>query len=231
MKRRDRTAPSRVAESSRAGTYADGVRRGWPFAVAVAGFGFTFGALAPSVGMSPLAVFVMSAITFAGSAQFAAISVMRDGSAAAAIAAAVLLNARYVPMGIASAPAITGPWWKRLALGQLVVDESWAIGHRGDGTFDPRRLLGAGALLYAAWVVSTTLGALGASFLKDARALGLDGAFPALFLALVWPHLRDRRAVLVALLGALIALSTSPFLPPGVPIVAATLACLVGLRR
>ena len=214
-----------------ASTYGDGLRRAVPFAVAVAAFGVTFGALAPSAGMSPLAVFAMSALTFAGSAQFAALSVMRDGSAVAAIAAAVLLNARYVPMGIASAPAITGPWWRRLVLGQLVVDESWAIGHRGDGTFDPRRLLAAGALLYGAWVVSTTLGALGGASLIDPYALGLDGAFPALFLALMWPQLRDRRAVAVALLAGAIALVTSAFLPAGVPIVVATLACLLGLRR
>ena len=219
-----------MRESSRHPSYADGVRRAVPFAIAVAGFGLAFGALAPSAGMTPLAVFVMSALTFAGSAQFAALSVLRDGSAAAAVAAAILLNARYLPMGIASAHAIAGPWWKRLALGQLVVDESWAIGHRGDGTFDTHRLLGAGALLYIAWVASTTVGALGASFLTDPRALGLDGAFPALFLALMWTQLRDRRAVGVALLGALIALATSPFLPPGLPLVAATLACLVGLR-
>lgn len=223
--------PSPTTESSRASTYAEGVRRGWPFAVAVAGFGFTFGALARTVDMDPLSVFVMSALTFAGSAQFAAVSVLRDGSAAAAVLAALLLNARYLPMGIASGAAIRGPWWRRVLLGQLVVDESWAIGHRGDGTFDGGRMLGAGALLYLAWIVSTTLGAFGASLLSDPRALGLDGAFPALFLALMWPHVRDRRAVVVAASGAAIALATSLVMPPGVPIVLATTACLLGLRR
>lgn len=199
--------------------------------MAVAGFGVTFGALARTVDMGPVAVVAMSATTFAGSAQFAAVSVLAEGSAAAAIAAAVLLNARYVPMGIASAPAIGGPWWRRLLAGQLVVDESWAIAHRADGTFDRRKLLGAGLVLYLAWVVSTAVGALGAAFLPDPRALGLDAAFPALFLALMWPHVRDRRAAAAAVLGAAIALVASPFTPPGVPIVAAGAASLVGLRR
>src|SRR5512135_1596028 len=133
-----------------------GIRVAIPFALAVAAFGLVFGALARAAGMSTFMVFVMSAMTFAGSAQFAAISVLSDGSAAAAIVAAILLNARYLPMGIASASAIGGPWWRRLLLAQLVVDESWAIGHRGDGTFDARRLLSAGALLYVAWVACTT---------------------------------------------------------------------------
>jgi len=199
--------------------------------VAVAGFGLTFGALARTVDMGPVAVVVMSATTFAGSAQFAAVSVLAEGSVAAAVAAAILLNARYVPMGIASASAIAGPWWRRLLVGQLVVDESWAIAHRGDGTFDRRRLIGAGAVLYVAWVVSTAVGALGAGLLGDPRRLGLDAAFPALFLALMWPQVRDRRAAAAAVLGAAIAVAASPFTPPGVPIVAASVAALVGLRR
>lgn len=215
----------------RGSSYSDGVRLALPFAIAVAGFGFVFGALARTVDMSPLAVVVMSATTFAGSAQFAALSVLGDGSVAAAVAAAALLNARYIPMGIASAPAIAGPWWQRLVLGQLVVDESWAIAHRGDGTFDRRRLIGSGALLYVAWVISCGLGAVGGALVGDPRMLGLDGAFPALFLALMWPHVRDRRAAGAAVLGAAIALVTAPFVPAGVPIVAATLACLIGVRR
>lgn len=213
-------------------THREGIRLAVPFAIAVAGFGVTFGALARTVGMDPLAVVVMSATTFGGSAQFAAVSVLDQGSAVAvAVTAAVLLNARYIPMGIAAAPAIVGPWWRRLLLGQLIVDESWAIGNRGDGTFDGRRLVGAGALLYVNWVVWSAVGALGAAFLTDPRALGLDAAFPALFLALLWPHVRDRRAIVAATLGAAIALVTSLFTPPGVPIVLATVACLVGLRR
>ncbi len=220
-----------VAAPARSG-YREGIRLAIPFAIAVAGFGVTFGALAHTVDMDVVAVVVMSATTFGGSAQFAAVSLLAQGSTAgAAIAAAVLLNARYIPMGIASAPAIHGPWWKRLLLGQLVVDESWAIGNRGDGTFDRRKLLGAGALLYANWILWSAVGAAGAAFLSDPRALGLDAAFPALFLALLWPHLRDRRAVVAASAGATIALVTSLFMPPGIPIVLATLACLVGLRR
>ena len=46
----------------------------------------------------------MSATTFAGSAQFAAATILDDGGgAAAAIVAALLLNARYVPLSIAVA--------------------------------------------------------------------------------------------------------------------------------
>jgi 4-azaleucine resistance transporter AzlC len=199
--------------------------------VAVPAFGLVLGALARSAGMTPLEIAVMSATTFAGSAQFAAVGLLAGGSVAAAVTAAILLNARYLPMGIASAPAIRGPWWRRLLLGQLVVDESWAVANRGDGTFDGRRLIGAGALLYATWVASTALGALAGDLLGDPRRLGMDAAFPALFLALAWPYLRERRSILAALLGAGIALAATPLAPAGVPIVLASVAALIGLRR
>ena len=85
----------------------------------------------------------MSATTFAGSAQFAAASVLgAGGGVAAAVAAAVLLNARYAPIGVSVAPYLTGPWWSRFLHGQLVVDESWAIAAEGEGRFNPKVLRG-----------------------------------------------------------------------------------------
>jgi hypothetical protein len=43
--------------------------------------------------------------------------------------------------------------------------------------------------------------------------------------------LRDRTRVLAAVVGGAIALALLPVAGPGVPIVAASLACLVGARR
>jgi 4-azaleucine resistance transporter AzlC len=207
-----------------------GVRAILPFTVAVVGFGISFGVLARSAGMGPVAATVMSGTTFAGSAQFAAAGILEaGGTAAAAILAAILLNARYAAIGISVASALGGPLWRRLLLAQLVVDESWAIAHLGQGRYDRGRLVGAGVVLYVTWVISTAVGALGAELLGDPEALGLDAAFPALFLALLWPQLRGPRAIAAAVLGAGIALALLPVAPPGVPIIAAAAACLIGL--
>jgi 4-azaleucine resistance transporter AzlC len=207
-----------------------GVRAILPFTVAVVGFGISFGVLARSAGMGPVAATIMSGTTFAGSAQFAAAGILEaGGTAAAAILAAILLNARYAAIGISVASALDGPLWRRLLLAQLVVDESWAIAHLGQGRYDRGRLVGAGVVLYVTWVISTAVGALGAELLGDPEALGLDAAFPALFLALLWPQLRGPRAIAAAVLGAGIALALLPVAPPGVPIIAAAAACLIGL--
>jgi 4-azaleucine resistance transporter AzlC len=207
-----------------------GLRAILPLIPAVVAFGISFGVLARSAGMDTLAAVVFSGTTFAGSAQFAATGVLEAGGAVAtAISAAILLNARYAAIGISVAPVLGGSLWRRMALAQLVVDESWAIAHLGEGRFDRGRLIGAGVGLYLGWVTSTTVGALGAELFGDPEALGLDAAFPALFLALLWPQLRGARAVIAAVLGAAIAIALMPVAPPGVPIIAAAGACLVGL--
>jgi 4-azaleucine resistance transporter AzlC len=211
--------------------YAAGARRAVPLAIAVGAFGVSYGVLARAAGMGVWAPLVFSAATFAGSAQFAAVSVLtNDGATAAAIAAAVLLNVRYVPIGISIARGFTGSALRRLAQAQLVVDESWAISI-GAGRFDRRVLVGAGSLIYLAWVAGSAIGIIGGGVVGDPARFGLDAAFPALFLALLAPRLRERRALYAALLGGGLAAALIPVAQPGVPIVVASLGCLVGLRR
>ena len=174
---------------------------------------------------------ILSATTFAGSAQFAITSILGAGSGtAAAIVAAVLLNTRYAPISISVARLFHGPRLRRLVESQLIVDESWALASRGGGRFDRRILLGAGLLLYLSWVSGTVVGVLAGDSLGDPKSLGLDGAFPALFLALLVPQLRAPQAALAAVTGGAIALVLIPVTPPGTPIVAASAACLLGLR-
>lgn len=212
--------------------HRDGARAAAPLAIAVVAFGISFGLLARAAGWGWLAPIAMSATTFAGSAQFATVSVMgAGGTVAAAVASALLLNARYGPIGVTVAPWLTGPTWSRFLHAQLVVDESWAIAAEGHGRYDVRVLVGAGLALYVAWVGGTAIGALGGEILADPATLGLDAAFPALFIALLVPQVRSRRALAAAILGAAIALALTPIAPPGVPIVAASAACLLGVRR
>src|SRR5205823_10812966 len=126
----------------------DGARRAAPIGLAVLAFGVSFGLLARTAGMGQVAPIVMSATTFAGSAQFAVASILdAGGTVAAAILAAVLLNARYAPISISVAQLFRGSAPKRLVQSQLIVDESWAVSARGGGRFDRGVLLGAGLLL------------------------------------------------------------------------------------
>jgi predicted branched-subunit amino acid permease len=172
-----------------------------------------------------------SAIVFAGSSQFAALAVLADGGGAGtAIVAGILLNARFLAMGIAFGPSTTGGWLARALQGQAVVDASWALANRGGGRFDRDFLLGATALAYPAWVGGTLIGVLIGDRLGSPDDLGLDALFPAFFLGLLVEEGRSRAGIVVALLGAAIALVLTPLTPPGVPILAAALAVFVGAR-
>jgi 4-azaleucine resistance transporter AzlC len=224
--------PSPIRRSAR-GEIAAGARAVAPIALAAAAFGVSFGILAREAGMGVVAPLVFSLTTFAGSAQFAAASVLESGGAVAtAIAAAVLLNLRYLAVGMSVAPALRGSKPRRLAESQLAVDESWAVSQQG-GHVNRDRLVGAGLVLFVAWFGGTAAGVLGGSALGDPADYGLDAMFPALFLALLAGQIGGPRARTAALAGALIALALTPLLPPGAPIVFAVAGAplALGVRR
>jgi predicted branched-subunit amino acid permease len=188
----------------------EGVRAGAPFGVAGGLLALSFGVVAQGAGLSAGAAIAMSAIVFAGSAQFTAIAILaQGGTVGAAVLAAALVNSRFLPMGVALGPSLPGGPLRRAAQGQAVVST---------------------AIQYVGWVGGTIAGALGGNVLGDPETLGLDAIYPAFFLALLISELTDRRSRLVAALGGLIALGLVPVAPAGVPVLAASLASLVGLH-
>lgn len=222
----------RAPDDARNAGLRNGVRAGFPFAMALVLLALSFGVVARDAGLSAFATVAMSALMFASAAQFAAVAILAaGGTAGAAVVAAALMNSRFLPMGAALAPSLPGTAPRRAAQGQAVIDSSWALAARGDGTFDRWLLLGSSAIQYVAWVGGTALAVVVGDSIGDPRTLGLDAIYPAFFLALLVNEARDRRTIWVAALGALTALALVPVAPPGVPILAASLAALVGLRR
>lgn len=208
--------------------FGAGFRAAVPHAIAGFVVSLSFGVLATDAGFSALQAIVMSAIVFAGSAQFAALAVIASGGGVgAAVTSAALMNSRFLPMGIALAPSLPGRALKRGAQGQAVVDSSWAMALRGDGTFDRWYLFGGTAVQYITWFTGTVAGTIAGGV--DTEKLGLDAVFPTFFLALLIAELRSGRARTAAALGSLIALALVPVAPAGIPILAASLAALLGL--
>ncbi len=212
-----------------------------PLAVGDALEGLTFGLLAAGVGIGAGTAITMSFVVFSGSAQFAAVSTLATGgSVFGAVLSALLLNARYLVMGADIAPSLEGGWLRRLLESQLITDAAWAIGRSPSRS--PARVVGAGALSRLAWTLGTAAGALGAQHLAVGPAtfarLGLDAAYPAFFMYLLVQVIREardgsrRRRVVVALAGGVLALAVTPFVPTGVPILAAcSIALIVSFRR
>ncbi len=214
------------------GVYFAGARAGLPFALATFVLGISFGVLAHSLGWGVVAPIVFSVITFSGAAQFAVAAVLgAGGGALAAIVAAVLLNARFLPMGVAVAPFLKGGLLRRALEGQTVVDASWALASRGGGCFDREFMMGATVPQLAAWIGGTVIGVLAGDVVGDVERLGLDVIFPAFFLALLVDELHDgEQTIAAALIAAVLSLALVPLVPPGVPVIAACAAALLGLR-
>lgn len=199
---------------------------------AVGVFGVSFGVGAVGAGASVAQACVMSLLVFTGASQFSAVSVIgAGGTTASALAGALVLAARNGAYSLTMGRRLRGGLAKRLIAAQLTIDESTAMAVTQSGPAAQRAAFWiTGLSVYVFWNTGTLLGALIGSAV-DPRTFGLDAAFPAGFVAMVWPLLRDRRGRIAAALGAGICLVLVPITPIGVPILCASLAILVGVPR
>jgi predicted branched-subunit amino acid permease len=193
----------------------------------------SFGALSVTAGLSVLQTCVLSLLMFTGASQFAFIGVIgAGGSAWAGAATAALLGSRNALYGLRLSSLLGVSGTRRLVASQLVIDEPTAMAIARDTPEASRFAFWAtGAALFCLWNLGTLIGALATQALPDPKALGLDAAPPAAFLALLAPRLRAREPFAVALAAALIALVALPFVPTGVPLlIVAAAVLLYGIR-
>lgn len=202
-------------------------------ASAIAVVGGSYGAITVSAGLPWWTPNVMSVLVFAGAAQFLFTGVVAaGGSAVAAVLGGLLINLRHLPFGFAMADAMGPRWRDRLAGSYVLIDEvvAFALAQR-----DPRAqrttLFVAGYVLYVCWHVGCAIGALLGSAIEDTDTFGLDAAFPAVLLALILPSLREHRNRVPALVGAVVAVATTPLLPAGLPVLLSLTGLLVMLAR
>jgi predicted branched-subunit amino acid permease len=176
---------------------------------------------------------VLSVVVFAGGAQFAAVGVvLAGGSAVAGVVAGLVLNARLLPFGFAVADVLGSRWRTRLLGAHLTTDESVAFAIRHDEPAARRSAFWVCAVaLFGCWNLAVVAGASAGRLVADTDAFGLDAAFPAVLVALVVPSLSSPRTRLAAVVGAVLAVATTPFLPPGLPVLVALLGLATAVRR
>jgi 4-azaleucine resistance transporter AzlC len=207
-----------------------GLRRALPIVLPTFALGISFGVLAQPV-LGPVISILMSALVFGGGAQFAALSVLQGGgTAVAAVIAGSLMNTRFMAMSLALTPSLRGRRWQRLAKSQAIVDASFVMADRRDGSFDMPVFFSATLLQYASWALGTAAGVLIGGALQNPEAFGLNAIFPAFYLALLVGELETPQRRVVAGLAATVTLVFMTFAPPGIPVIAGALAALWGLR-
>jgi predicted branched-subunit amino acid permease len=199
--------------------------------------GLSFGALAAAAGLSLWIAIALSALVLAGGSQFLFVAVLAAGASPwAGVLGGLLINARHLPFGLAISDVVGRGWLAKIIGAHLLIDEVVAYSRVQRSTRDARAAYWAcGIALAVVWNVTTIAGALLGSTIPDPNAFGVDAAFPAALLALLLPGLRGastdaangRRVVLT---GSACALLLTPWLPPGLPVIAG-LAGLMAVRK
>jgi predicted branched-subunit amino acid permease len=203
-------------------------------AVASGAYAVSFGALSTIAGLSLLQTCALSVLMFTGASQFALVGVVgAGGSVWAGAVTAALLGSRNALYGLRLSSILDLRGWHRPAAAHFVIDETTAMAIGQDEPPASRfAFWSTGALLFAFWNTGTLIGALATHALPDPKALGLDAAPPAAFLALLAPRLRAREPIAIAVAAGLVALVLLPFVPAGVPLLAvAVLVALYGVLR
>lgn len=208
------------------------MRDSWAVGAATGAYGFSFGAVSVAAGLSVVQTCVLSLVMFTGASQFALVGVVAaGGSPASGAVTAVLLGTRNTLYGLRLAPLLGWSGWRRVAVSQLVIDESTAMSVTRDRRDAARAgFLTTGLAVFALWNLATLVGAVAGDAIGDPRTYGLDAAVGAAFLALLWPRLRDGRNRVVAVAAAAVALGLVPLTAAGVPVLAAGgIALLAGV--
>lgn len=193
-------------------------------------YGISFGALAVTAGLSFWQTMALSLLMFSGGSQFAFIGVVAAGGGVVpAIASAWLLGVRNGFYALRLAPVVEVSKLVRPLAAQLTIDESNAVSlsQSPDKTKEKKGFWLTGISVFVFWNSFTALGALIGSQIGNPSDWGLDAAAAAAFLGLIWPRLRDRELLVVAISACLVAALLSLVLPSGLPVLMAAIVAFV----
>ena len=212
----------------------DGARDTLPMLVGAAPFGVIFGTLAIGSGLPTWSVLALSALVFAGSSQFVAVSLISGGAALPVIWLTTLVvnlrHALYSASWLPYARDLPARW--RWPLAFWLTDETFAVveqrlrtqGMAGGGQW---HWLGSSLAMYLNWQLWTLVGIGLGQNVPGLAALGLDFAMLATFAAIVAPQLRQRPVAVAALLAGGVALLARE-LPYKLGLMLAALAGVLG---
>ncbi len=195
--------------------------------------GLTVAVLHVTDGTAPwvmiASVFLVNAVT--PTLAYAAVTAA-GGSSAAGVLSGWLVSTRFGLFAAAIAPRLWRSRTKRAIAAHSSFDPNVALAMREEEDEAAQRVYVAAALwLVLPWWVGGTLGTVIGSSLSNPGALGLDAVFPAALLAIIWPQLRQRDPLIIALLAAVVAIALVEATPGGVPVLAAACAALLALRE
>ena len=184
-----------------------------PLIIGAIPFGLIFGTLATASGLSFAGTMAMSALVFAGSAQFIALGLIATGTGWPLIVLTTfVVNLRHALYSATLAPYITrlpSRWQIPLAFG--LTDETFVVVvnryHQADGSVHKRWYhLGSMVFMYTNWQICTFLGLTLGQLIPNAAAWGLDFAMPVTFIGMIVPYLKNRPMLATVWVSGVVAL-------------------------
>ena len=183
-----------------------------PLGIGVAIYGLAFGLLAAQASLSSLQVGIMGSVVFAGGSQIVATERLVAGAGAvAALIAGIALNLRLLLVTASIRDVYAGrPLWQVLLGAHMATDENWALmlAQRAKGRdVGYWYLVGGGLCLLVVWCLSTVTGVFFATSIPEPKALGMDFAFTAAFIAIVRSLWKGRQQMLPWLTSLLVVVA------------------------
>ena len=209
--------------------FIDGARGAIPILLGVVPFAMICSVAAVSVGLTPFEAMGMSFIVFAGASQLAVLQLLGEGAVwLVMILTAWIINLRFTMYSATLAPYLQKePLHRKAPFAYILSDQAFGVSMARFANEMPANpawyYYGAAFAIWVAWQISSITGALLGTLVPE--SWGLDFAFPLSFMALMFAALKDRPAVLAALVGG-----TSAIIAKGLPYnLGLVLAALLGI--
>jgi 4-azaleucine resistance transporter AzlC len=198
---------------------ARGFREMMPISISIFVFAAAFGLTARNIGLDPWLAWLMSAMVFAGAAQFAVLDLWQTPVPwVPLLLATFAVNARHLLLGASLYSWCRGlPRWKRYVAMTMLSDTNWAlsIAAHGKGERDFGHMFGGGLLLWVSWTSGTLVGAaIGGFTLADIQRYGLDMVFVVFFACTLLGLRRGRLDDLPWLVAGIASVAAVWWLPP-----------------
>ncbi len=190
-----------------------------PIAAATFPLGVVFGVSAHEKGIPIEYITLMSALVWAGAAQFAALELWIEPIPIVTLLVVVFsINARLLLLG-----AALYPWMRNLNVidahvaAAFISDANWAyaIDQHAKGTNDIGILVGSGLLMWCVWLASTYTGAAFVGLHINPEAFALDVMFVSFFCVLLSGMKTTRLMMLPWSVAGISALLSYWYLPAG----------------
>ncbi len=208
-----------------------GARANLPLAIAIVPFALVYGVAVTESGIVDWVGGLASIVVVAGAAQLALVDLIDQGAPwVVAVATALVVNARFVMYsGALSAAFGEFPRRSRYSLPFLMTDQAAAAAilhfqKELDPTKRRRFYFGAASIMVIPWITGTWVGIIFGGGIPDGLQLGF--AIPLMFLALLVPTIRERSALVAAVVGGLITVLAQP-LPFSLSIVVGAIAGII----